>query len=134
MKSEQQPVILKDNPEGYITDILEDSITFTKSNADYIQLKFIDLPDIGTITFSMELLNMAGPKHPQLFIETRMSVDTLNHTITDTQLPAIPVAHQIEKYVTLKYYYGNLRMVGRNVRIKYNGKPNIHVMYLLCLI
>ena len=125
MKFGQQRIILKDNPEGYITNNLEDNIAANKLKAEDRELKFIDLPDIGTITFIIELLNMTGPNHPTFTIATR--IDTMNYTITDTQLPAIPMSHLIEQYVTLKYSMRSFQMVGGKVRIKYKGKPYIHV-------
>ena len=128
MRSGKQAISLKDNPEGYITDIMEDSIKDTKSNTGDIQLKFIKLPDIGTIIFNLELLNMTGTKHPQFTIETYQSFDTINQTITDTQLPAFPVDDGVEEYVTLTYYRRNFQLAGEKVRIKYKGKPNIPLM------
>ena len=128
MRSGKQAISLKDNPEGYITDIMEDSIKATKSNTGDVQFKFINLPDIGTIIFNLELLNMTGTKHPRFTIETYQSFDTINQTITDTQLPAFPVDDGVEEYVTLTYYRRNFQLAGEKVRIKYKGKPNIPLM------
>ena len=115
MTSGQQSAILKNNPEGYITDILGDSTTAIQLNAEDTQLKFIDLPAFR-------------PKQPLFTIETYQSFDTINHTVTDTQLPNFPVDDGVEQYVILKYYERDFQTVGEKVWIKYTGKPNIPLM------
>ena len=77
-----------DHPEGYITDIVNAENTTDKSKVviNDIQLRIFNLPDIATITFNIELLNIAGSQLPRFEIRTtlqQLAVMDVNYTIND---------------------------------------------------
>ena len=62
---------LKENMEGYITDAMATSIqTSNKLDAGNISVRMFNIPDIATITFDMELVNMTGSQNSRFIIDT----------------------------------------------------------------
>ena len=57
MTSAKLSVNLKDNSEGYITDAVVDNTTIANAmGIEEIRLTMLNLPDIATITFNIEVL------------------------------------------------------------------------------
>lgn len=124
MKSGYSGLNPSDHPEGYITDSIEaDSITNkSKTLIDDIQLTIVNLPDIATITFDIELLNMTGSKFPRF--EIGAAATDVSYTINNMNLLEFPVGDKLERHVELTYYMSNLQINGEQVRIKYNGESH----------
>ena len=130
MKSGYSDLNPTEHPEGYITDSIKaDSITDdSKPLTDDIQLTFVSLPDIATITFNIELLNLTGSQ--SRIFEITSSVSRIlaefdvYYTIYDMHLLKFPVGDQMEQYVEITYFMRNLQINGEKVRIKYNGKSH----------
>lgn len=125
-----------DHPEGYITDIFNAEYTMDKTKVvtDNMQLRIFDLPDIATITFNIELLNITGSQSPRFEIRTafqQLATMDVNYTINDMHLLTFPVGDKVERYVELTYYMKNLQINAEQVRIKYNGKS--HTPHGKCL-
>ena len=123
MRSAKLSVNLKDNPEGYITDALVNNNELANAmGIEDIQLTMLNLPDIATITFSIEVL-----KNPtdRIIIATRPSTYTIpmgaNLTVSDV-LWTFPAQHTFEKHFTLSYKQRDFQRVGEQVRIKYIGE------------
>ena len=86
------------------------------------QLSMINLPDIATITFSIEVL-----KNPtdRIILRTHSSTYTIplgaNQTVSDA-LWTFPAQYAFEKYFTLSYKQRDFQRVGEQMRIKYIGE------------
>ena len=124
MKSGYSEINPGDHPEGYITDsIRADKITNNSNTLiDDIRLILVNLPDIATITFNVELLNMTGSQFPRFEIGA-LTAD-VSYTITRMHLLKFPVGDKLEQRVELTYYMKNLQTNGEQVRIKYHGKSH----------
>ena len=123
MTSAKLSVNLKDNPEGYITDAVVDNTKLANEmGTDDIQLSMLNLPDIATITFSIEVLKNLTDR---LTITTYLSTYTIplgaDQTVSDA-LWTFPAQHAVEKHFILWYKQRDFQRVGEQVRIKYIGE------------
>ena len=124
MTSAKLSVNLKDNPEGYITDAVVDNTTIANAmGVEEIRLTMLNLPDIATITFNIEVLKNLTDRI--IIIRTHSSTYTIplgaNQTVSDA-LWTFPAQHAFEKHFTLSYQQGDFQRVGEQVRIKYIGE------------
>ena len=126
MKSSHTYFDLKENMEGYITDALATSIqTSNNLDAGNISVRMFNIPDIATITFDMELVNMTGSQNSRFIIDTSMTPAILDvpHTITNREW-TFSAERQTDKYFRLWFMDRNFQTVGEQVRIRYNGKQS----------
>ena len=122
MKSGYSEINPSSHPEGYITDSIKADKITNKSDTlfDDVRLIIVNLPDIATITFNIELLNITGSQFPRFEIGA-LTVD-VSYIINDMHLLKFPVGDKFERHVELIYYMRILQMHGEQVRIKYIGE------------
>ena len=116
-------VDLKENMEGYITDaMVTNNQTSNETDDGDVAVKMSYIPDIATITFDMELVNMSDSQNSRFIIDTAMtqSILDVHHTITNRQWTFS--ARQTDLYFRLRYMDRTFRTIGEQVRIRYNGK------------
>ena len=116
---------LKVNMEGYITDVMATNNIQTSNELDAgdISVTMSNIPDIATIMFDVELINMTGSQNSRFIIDTSMTPAILNvhHTITNRQW-TFSAEEQTDMYFRIWFKERNFRTVGEQVRIRYNGK------------
>ena len=122
----QQYFDLKENMEGYITDAMATNIQpSNKQDAGDIAVEMSFIPDIATITFDVELVNMTGSQHSRFIIDTAMTplILDVHHTITNRQW-TFSAERQTDQYFRLRYKDRPFQTVGEQVRIRYTGKQS----------
>ena len=115
---------LKENMEGCITDAMATNIQpSNKQDAGDIAVEMSFIPDIATITFDVELVNMTGSQHSRFIIDTAVTQPILDvhQTITNRQWTLSAVEHA-DMYFRLRYKNRTFRTAGEQVRIGYNGR------------
>ena len=119
-------VDLKENMEGYITDaMVTNNQTSNETDAGDVAVKMSYVPDIATITFDMELVNMSDSQNSRFIIDTAMtkSILDVHHTITNRQW-TFSAERQTDQYFRLRYKHRPFQTVGEQVRIRYTGKQS----------
>ena len=112
--------------EGYITDAMATNIQpSNKQDAGDIAVEMSFIPDIATITFDMELVNMTGSQNSRFIIDTAMTplILDVHHTITNRQW-TFSAERQTDQYFRLRYKDRPFQTVGEQVRIRYTGKQS----------
>ena len=107
-------------PEGYITDYQPHAERNSKDvrNTD---IELTHLPDIATITFSIEFINLTASRNQKFTLTTRKSdIICINESISN-HVQTVQIKYRVDKYLKLVYEQREPHMVGEYVRIKYKG-------------
>ena len=111
------------HPEGFITDYLPHSVRSRDiiGDARNINIQIGNLPDIATVTFSIEFINLNDSKNQKFTLETRASVLMTLSQSTPGFVHTFPIERTVDHYLILTYQQREPHLTGEFVHIKYKG-------------